>query len=65
MPALPAAHDHVHDHVHDHAHPPLAAVPAVPRVPLSWLQAGAGWRFAAVAAMLAMLALVVYGSLAR
>ncbi len=61
MPALPAAHDHAHDH----AHPPKAAASAAPRVARSWLQAGAGWRLAAVVAMLTMLALVVYGSLAR
>ena len=57
MPTLPATHDH--------AHPPIAAAPGAPRVRRSWLQAGAGWRIAVVAAVLAALALVVYGSLAR
>ena len=57
MPTLPATHDH--------AHPPIAAAPGAPRVRRSWLQAGAGWRIAAVAAVLTALALVVYGSLAR
>jgi hypothetical protein len=61
MPAQPAAHDHAQGH----PHPAIAAAAGAPRARRSWLQAGAGWRLAAVAAMLAMLALVVYGSLAR